>query len=108
MKQHQFFPGKVAAIFVHHCLAFHIIQPINFSILYSFDADNLIRSSFTEFSFNILVFFTAGGQIELVEFVFLIDCDHPVIWNLKIDKRHMIIFRLIVEIDSICHLGNIT
>jgi hypothetical protein len=62
MKEHQFFAGKVAAIFFHHCLAFHVIHLINFSILNSFDADNnLIRSSFMELSFNILVFFTVGG-----------------------------------------------
>jgi hypothetical protein len=70
MKQHQFFACKVAAIFCHHCLAFHIIQLINFCILYSFDADNLIRSSGVECSFNVLVFFTAGGQSDLVELLF--------------------------------------
>ena len=70
MKEHQFFACKVTIILFHHCLEFHIIQLINFSILNSFDADNVIQSSSMECSFNVLVFFTAGGQIDLVEFFF--------------------------------------
>ena len=70
MKEHQFFACKVAAKFLHHCLAFQIIMAINFSILNSFDANNLIRSSFMECSFNVLVFFTAGGQTDPAEFLF--------------------------------------
>jgi hypothetical protein len=38
--------------------------------LNSFDANNLIRSSFMECSFNVLVFFTAGGQTDPAEFLF--------------------------------------
>ncbi len=68
MKKHQFFSGKVAPMFFHHCFAFHIIQLINVFILYSFDADNLIPSGFVECSFNMLVFFTARGEIDLVKF----------------------------------------
>ena len=70
MKELQFFACKVTAKFFHHCLAFQIIMVINFCILNSFDANNLIRSSFMEFSFNVLVFFTAGGQSDLVGFFF--------------------------------------
>ena len=85
MKQHQLFPCKIAAMFFHHCLAFHIIQFINFCILYSFDAVNLIRSSGVECSFNVFVFFTAGGQIDSVNT--FNQCAIPVIWNLKITKK---------------------
>jgi hypothetical protein len=68
MKKHQFFVREVLPVFFLHCLAFHIKQLINFFILYSFDADNLICSGFVECSFNVLVFFTARGQTELVKF----------------------------------------
>jgi hypothetical protein len=68
MKEHQFFASKVAAVFVNHCLAFQIIMLIYFSIFNSFDADNLIRSSSVECSFNVLVFLTAGGQTGLGKF----------------------------------------
>ena len=68
MKEHQFFASKVAAVFVNHCLAFQIIMLINFSIFNSFDADNLIRRSSVECSFNVLVFVTAGRQTELGKF----------------------------------------
>jgi hypothetical protein len=90
MKEHQFFVGKLAVIFFHHCFAFQIIMLINFSILYSFDSDNLIRSSFVECSVDILVFLTAGGQTELVEFASCTGWNIiPVIWNLKMDTRHI-------------------
>jgi hypothetical protein len=42
MKEHQFFVCKVTVMFFHHCLAFQIIEAINFFILNSFDADNVI------------------------------------------------------------------
>ena len=67
MKEHQFFASKVAAVFVNHCLAFQIIMLINFSIFNSFDADNLIRRSSVECSFNVPVFLTTCGQIELIK-----------------------------------------
>ena len=68
MKKHHFFAREVLPVFFLHCLAFHVIQLINFFILYSFDADNLICSGFVECSFNVLVFFTARGQFELAKF----------------------------------------
>ena len=85
MKQHQFFACEIAAMFFHHCLAFQIIVAINFSILNSFDADNLIRSSGVECSINVLVFFTAGGEIDSVNA--FNQCAIPVIWNLKARKK---------------------
>ena len=80
MKQHQFFAEKLPAKFLHHCFAFHTVQLIDFFILYSFDTNNWIRSSFSEGSFNVLVFFTAGRQFDLMKYAFsqrLV----PGVWN---------------------------
>ena len=81
MKQHLFFTGD-ASIFFYHSFAFHVVQFVNFFILYSFDRDNLILGSCTECCFNILVFLTVREQFEFVIFSFIC-CFNPVRWNLK-------------------------
>ena len=81
MKQHLFITDN-ASIFFYYSFAFHVVQFINFLILYSFNRDNLILGSFAECCFNILVFLTVTGQFEFVIFSFIC-CFNPVRWNLK-------------------------
>ena len=78
--KHPYLTGD-ASIFFYDFFAFHVVQFIIFFILYSFDRGNcLICSSGVECSFNILVFLTVRGQLELVK-CFLICFLTPVRWN---------------------------